>query len=184
MDDEKLFSAGVSCGGLNSREQIRVMLCELVRHAPEPLTIEQAELVLAQEGLANYFEFRQALDALLEEGKLIASKTKTASSLSLAANLYQPVEELAKDLPASALSRALLAATRLQEMQRAERDQMCSVAALRDGGFYVTFRQGDGSNMLMSVTVFLATREQVDETKAKFLADPSQLFGAVLTALV
>ncbi|MCL2105732.1 MAG: DUF4364 family protein [Oscillospiraceae bacterium] len=184
QQNENFLSAGVEPGGLYSREQIRLLLCWLVRHCAEPLRVSVAELSFAEEGLANYFEFRAALDELLRSGQLTADQNEGGESvLALPEAYWHAVEELARELPRRVRDRALHTAEQLQERERRERDNQISVYPLRAGGYYVTFRQGDGSEMLMSVTVYLADRAHVESVKARFLAQPGKLYEAVIRAL-
>ena len=182
--DENFFSAGVAPGGLYSREQIRLLLCYLLLHVATPLSISQAELVFTEEGLANYFEFRAALEELLRLEQIKIEQAEGTNLLRLAEKLKFAVEDLvAKELPRSVCARALHTAELVQERERKERDNQLSVYPVQGGGFYVTFRQGDGSDMLMSVTVFLADRAHVESVKAKFLSHPGKLYEAVIHAL-
>ncbi|MDR1927655.1 MAG: DUF4364 family protein [Oscillospiraceae bacterium] len=183
MRDEDFFSAGVGPGGLNSREQIRLLLCYLALRLPEPMTLRQAEQVLTQEGLANYFEFRAAMEKLLTQGHLTAEEAPGGMRLRLPEEYRRAAAELAKELPSHIRDRALHCAQTIQESERRERDENVSVCPLEGGGFYVTFRQGEGSDMLMSITVYLANRAQVEEVKARFVAQPGRLYAAVLAAL-
>ena len=181
--DPNFLTAGVAPGGLYSREQIRLLLCWLALRLPEPLTAQQAERCFMEESLANYFEFYAALESLLVEGRLEAERAEGAMRLRLPEQYHHAVEELSKELPRLAQDRALLRTEQIQEQERRERDNMISVYPLKDGGFLMTFRQGSGSDTLMSVTVYLADRAQVERVRERFLREPGRLYEAVIGAL-
>lgn len=181
--DPNFLTAGVAPGGLYSREQIRLLLCWLALRLPEPLTAQQAERCFMEEGLANYFEFYAALDSLLAEGRLEAGRADGATQLRIPGPYRRAVEELALELPRQARARALFRAEQIQERERRERDNLISVYPLKDGGFLMTFRQGSGSDTLMSVTVYLADREQVERVRGRFLREPGRLYEAVIGVL-
>ncbi|MDR3313560.1 MAG: DUF4364 family protein [Oscillospiraceae bacterium] len=181
--DPDFLTAGVAPGGLYNREQIRLLLCWLALRLPAPLTVQQAEQCFMEEKLANYFEFRAGLEGLLASGQLEAERAAGATLLRLPDRYHHAVEELVRELPRQACDRALLRAEQIQEQERLERDNQISVYPLRGGGFLMTFRQGSGSDTLMSVTVYLADREQVERVRARFLENPGRLYEAVLGAV-
>ncbi len=183
ITDPDFLTAGVAPGGLYNREQIRLLLCWLALRLPEPLSVQQAEQCFMEEGLANYFEFRAGLEALLADGQLEAERAQGVTRLRLPAQFRHAVEDLAGELPRQVRDRALLRAEQIQEQERRERDNQISVYPLRDGGFLMTFRQGSGSDTLMSVTIYLADRAQVELVRERFLRNPGRLYEAVLGAL-
>jgi hypothetical protein len=180
IKDDGFLSAGVAPGGLYNREQVRLLLCVLARRLAQPLTTALAEQVFAQEGLANYFEFHAALQELLQAGQL---RLNPSGELSVPAAFVNAVEELSRELPRKACDRAVHATERLQEESRRERENHITVYPTADGGCYMTFHQGEHTDMLMSVTLYLPDREQAARVRANFLADPGRLYGAVLGAL-
>ena len=181
--DESYFSAGIALGGLNSREEIRLLLCMLARRLAQPLTAAVAEQVFAQEGLANYFEYHAALQELLACGQLVYAMRDGDMVLTVPEEYVHAAMELAKELPRGARDRAMHAAERLQEQSRRERENLITVYPMEDGGCYMTFRQGENRDMLVSVTMYLPDKEQAKRTRAKFLEDPGRLFAAVIEAL-
>ena len=183
MKDGSYLSAGVALGGLNSREEIRLLLCMLAQKLPQPLTAAVAEQVFAQEGLANYFEYHAALQELLACGQLTCAAEGGDLVLTLSPAYAHAAAELAKELPRRARDRATHAAERLQEQNRRERENLITVYPMDGGGCYMTFRQGENRDMLMSVTVYLPDKEQARRTRAKFLENPGKLFAAVIQAL-
>jgi hypothetical protein len=71
----------------------------------------------------------------------------------------------------------------LQEEGRREKENHITVYPTSGGGCYMTFHQGESADMLMSVTVYLPDKEQAARVRARFLANPGRLYGAVLNAL-
>ena len=182
--DENFFSAGVAPGGLYSREEIRLLLCELARLLAQPLSLPVAEAVFAGEGLANYFEFHAALRELTDAGQLELRPSQGELTLALPAKYHHATEELAaRELPRRTLDRALHAAEQMQERGRRERDSRISMYPTRDGGFYMTFRQGESDDMLMSVTIYVPDKDEAERVRGRFLENPGRLYGAVVEVL-
>ena len=181
--DENFISAGVSPGGLYRREEIRLLLCDLARQLAQPLSIALAEEVFIREGLANYFEFHAALQGLIEAGHLQVRREGGEAILTLPAQYRHAAEELARELPRQARERALFAAEQLQRRGQRERENRITEYPTQDGGRYMTFRQGEGAEMLLSVTVYAPDRDEAARLRARFLEDPGKLYKAVIGAL-
>jgi len=180
MRDDSFLSAGVPPGGLHSREEIRLLLCWLAGRLAQPLTDELAEQVFAGEGLANYFEYTAALHELLKAGRLVMSNGPEGAALRLDAKYAHAADELAKELPRRVRDRALHAAEQLQAQSRRERENGITVYPAEGGGCYMTFRQGQGGDMLMSVTLYAPDRDTAEALRAKFLENPGRVYSAVI----
>jgi hypothetical protein len=180
--DENFITAGVAPGGLYSREEIRLLLCVLAKRLTEPLTTAVAEQVFAQEGLANYFEYHAALQELLACGQLECVPQEGSLALVLPEAVAHAAGELSKALPRRVCDRAVHTAERLQEQNRREQEHQITVYPAGEG-CYMTFRQGEQKDLLMSVTVYLPGREQAQRVRAQFLENPGKLFAAVINAL-
>jgi hypothetical protein len=179
MHDDFL-SAGVLPGGLHSREEIRLLLCFLAHNLARPLTAALAEQVFAKEGLANYFEYTAALHELLKTGQLARSNGDGEEVLRLDGKFAHAADELARELPRRVKDRALHTAEQLQAQNRRERENGITVYPAGDGGCYMTFRQGRGGDMLMSVTVYVPDRNTAEEMRVRFLENPGKVYSAVI----
>jgi hypothetical protein len=182
MRDDSFLSAGVPPGGLHSREEIRLLLCYLAGHLAQPLTEPLAEQVFAGEGFANYFEYTASLHALLKAGQLTISVASGESILRLDPKYAHAAAELAKELPRRVRDRALHAAEQLQAQSRRERENGITVYPAEGGGCYMTFRQGQGSDMLMAVTLYAPDKVTAETMRAKFLENPGRVYSAVIEA--
>ena len=183
MRDDGFLSAGVPPGGLHSREEIRLLLCYLAGHLAQPLAAALAEQVFAQEGLANYFEYTAALHELLKAGQLVMSNQAGEAVLRLEGKYAHAAGELAKELPRRVKDRALHAAEQLQAQSRREQENGITVYPAEGGGCYMTFRQGRGSDMLMSITTYAPDRETAEAMRTKFLENPGRVYSAVIEGL-
>ena len=62
------MSAGVNPGGLQSRTEIRVLICYVLQYSSAPLPLDKLKERLHFEGIANYFETSYAISDLEESG--------------------------------------------------------------------------------------------------------------------
>ena len=181
--DENFISAGVAPGGLYSREEIRLLLCDLARQLAQPLSVPVAEAALTGEGLVNYFEFHAALQELTQSGRIELTTQKGELVLVLPEKFHHAAAHLAQELPRQARDRALHAAEQLQRHSQREQDNRISVYPTHDGGFYITFRQGESDDMLLSVTIYAPDKDQAERIRRRFLENPGRLYSAVLGAI-
>jgi len=177
------ISAGVAPGGLYNRAEIQTLLCDLTMQLARPLMISVAEAVFTGEGLANYFEFHAALHELTQQGKLVLQSQNSELVLVLPEQFRHATATLANDLPRHARDRALHAAEQMQQHSRREADNRISVYPTKDGGFYITFRQGESDDMLLSVTIYAPDKDQAERIHQRFLENPGKLYGAVIEAI-
>lgn len=183
MAAHDFLSAGVAPGGLYNRDEIRTMLCDLAAQLTLPFTVTQAEGVFVGEGLANYFEFHAALHELTQQGKLLLESKQGQLCLVLPEAHRHAAATLANELPRRVRDRALHAAEQLQLHAVREADNRISVYPTDGGGFYLTFRQGEGDNLLLSVTVYVPDAAEAERIRTQFLENPGKLYHAVLAAL-
>ena len=64
------FDAGIELGGLRNREEIRLLICYLLKTIDKPLEKSQLNDAVLENGLANYFEVNQALTELLSNASI------------------------------------------------------------------------------------------------------------------
>ena len=59
-----VFTGGVEPGGLTYDFEIKIFVCFLLHRVGQPMTFEQMNEVVFQNGVANYFEFAEAVGEL------------------------------------------------------------------------------------------------------------------------
>ena len=66
------FDAGIELGGLRSRDDIRLLICYLLKSVDAPMTRQMLNDAMQEDGLANFFEVGQAMEELLKTGNITA----------------------------------------------------------------------------------------------------------------
>ncbi len=66
------FDAGIELGGLRNRDDIRLLICYLLKSVDAPMTRQMLNEAMQEDGLANYFEVGQAIEELLKTGNITA----------------------------------------------------------------------------------------------------------------
>ena len=172
------FSQGVAPGGLWSKNDIRILLCYVLRSAGAPLTREDLTRVVCQQDLANYFEVSEALDALLAQGHLAAGE----EGLTVTATGREIADALDVSLPLSVRDKALTAALRLLASARTRRENRVEIAPAQ-GGFLVTCHISGGPAELMTVSLTVPDRAQAALVEQRFYHDPQGIYQLLLAAL-
>ncbi len=182
MDFYDTFTEGVDPGGLRSRNEIKTLICYLVSHLDIPITKGQLNTIVCEEGLANYFELNQALGEVIENGNVRASGGEDPE-LFITAIGKQNTTTLERDLPYTVRESAFNAAIRLQTRLRREREHKIQIERL-EKGCNITMSVLDGSDELMTITVFVADYEQALSVKEKFLSDPVTVYSNIIALLM
>ncbi len=183
MENYDAFTEGVEPGGLRSRNEIKTLICYLVLHLDTPLTKSQLNTIVCEEGLANYFELNQALSEVIDNGNVRVSADKEDSELYITQIGKQNTATLENDLPYTVRESAFNAAVRLQTRLRRESENRIEIVRL-ENGCNITMSVLDGSDELLTVTVFVADYEQALAVKEKFLSDPVTVYSNIISMLM
>ena len=172
------FSQGVAPGGLWSKNDIRILVCYILRSAGGPLTREDLTRVIGEKDLANYFEVTEAVDALLAQGHLAQGE----EGLTVTATGREIADNLDVSLPLSVRDKALEAAVRLLAQAKVRRENRVEIAET-EGGWQVTCHISGGPAELMQVSLTVADRAQAALVEENFYKDPQGVYGLLLAAL-
>lgn len=183
MEVYDAFTEGIEPGGLRSRNEIKTLICYLVSHLDIPLTKSQLNTIICEEGLANYFELNQALSEVIENGNVSISSDVEDPELFITSIGKQNTATLENDLPYTVRESAFNAAVRLQTRLRRESEHRIEITRL-ENGCNITMSVLDGSDALMTVTVFVADYEQALAVKEKFLSDPVKVYSNIISLLM
>lgn len=177
------FDEGIELGGLRNRNDIRLLVCYLLKTIDKPITEQQLNDAMLENGLANYFEIAQAKDALLKNGSIESFTENGEVYLRASERGREAAELLETNLPKTVREKAVNSAIRLLTIAQRERENHITVEKLASGGYNVTFSMGEGDEALMRLSVFVADSMQVDIVKKNFLDDPVKFYSTVITAL-
>lgn len=176
------FTEGVEPGGLRNRNEIKTLICYLISHLDTPITKDQLNNIICEEGLANYFELNQALSEVVENGNVTVTDSEDPE-LFITEIGKSNTATLEKDLPYTVRESAFNAAVRLQTRLRREREHRIEITRL-ESGCNITLTVLDVNDELMSVTLFVADYEQALSVKEKFLSDPVKVYSDIVALLM
>ncbi len=183
MDQYDAFSAGVETGGLFHTDEIKTLICYLLRKVDQPLSSEQIRQTLAAQGLANYFDVSESVSELLRAGIVTADFVDDQEQLRLTPIGENASMELLRDIPKSVREQALSAA--LETVAKVRNAQQTKIVVEPCGsGFNVTFSVADRDDDLMRITLYAADHTQVERMKDNFLKDPVRIYSGILASFI
>lgn len=176
---DQIFTEGVRPGSVTTQEEILMLICHILGQAEQPVTMDQLNEVLQRQSLVNYFEFTEAALRLKKLGHVAVNAeggcTLTESGKELA-------RTFGSKLPAAVRERAALALDDVLTLLRRRRENRVRVDKVGDG-YELTLTITDIGSDLMSLRLFLPTREQCQEVGRRFLNDPALIYKGTMALL-
>lgn len=174
------FTGGVQPDGLKNKSDIKVLVCFLLGHSPQPLSRKDMTDIFLDRGLANYFEANDAISSLLRHGNVTEDADSgalliTDSGRSIADALYD-------GLPVTVREKSLEAMEHFISRRHVSRYNQTHIEAC-DRGYHVTCVIHDDAMETMSVKVYVPTYKYATVVCDRFLDDPETLYRVVMAQL-
>lgn len=177
------FDEGVAPGGLKDADDIKILICYLLKSVARPLSFTNLNDIVQQDGLCNYFEFANALHELLVSGHIDLLKQDgeelykpTSLGVSTAA-LFE------RRLPKAVREKAVNAAVRLLAKIKRDAENKVEITKNATGGYTVSCSVYDMGDTLMSVSLYVADLAQAQAVRDRFQQSPETVYKNVLELL-
>lgn len=177
------FDAGIELGGLRNRDDIRLLVCYLLKSVDSPMTRQMLNEAMQEDGLANYFEVGQAIDELLKTANITADILGDDEVISVTQKGREAAEMLQTSLPRTVRERAVNSAIRLITKARVERENKIEVKKEENGGYTITFSLFDKNTQFMKLSVYVCDSLQLEQVKQNFINDPVKVYSSIITSL-
>lgn len=177
------FDAGIELGGLRSRDDIRLLICYLLKSIDAPMTKQMLNDAMQEDGLANFFEVGQAIEELLKTGNITADILDEEEVLTVTEKGREAAELLQTSLPRTVREKAVNSAIRLTTRAKVERDNKIEVRKEDDGGYTITFTLFDRGTELMKLSIYVVDSLQLETVKQNFINDPVKVYSSIITSL-
>lgn len=177
------FDAGIELGGLRNRDDIRLLVCYLLKSVDAPMTRQMLNEAMQEDGLANYFEVGQAIEELLKTGNITADIEDEEEVISVTNRGREAAELLQTSLPKTVREKAVNSAIRLMTRARVERENQIEVKKEDDGGYTITFSLTDRGTAMMKLSIYVCDSLQLEQVKQNFIDDPVKVYSAIITSL-
>lgn len=177
------FDAGIELGGLRNRDDIRLLVCYLLKSVDSPMTRQMLNEAMQEDGLANYFEVSQAIEELLKTGNITADIMDEDEVISVTDKGREAADILQTSLPKTVREKAVNSAIRLITKARVERENQIEVTKEENGGFTITFTLFDKNTQFMKLSVYACDSLQLEQIKKNFIKDPVKVYSTIITSL-
>ena len=177
------FDAGIELGGLRSRDDIRLLICYLLKSIDAPMTRQMLNDSMQEDGLANFFEVGQAIEELLKTGNITTDIFDEEEVLIVTERGREAAELLQTSLPRTVREKAVNSAIRLTTRAKVERDNKIEVKKEDDGGYTITFTLFDRGTELMKLSIYVVDSLQLETVKQNFINDPVKVYSSIITSL-
>ena len=176
------FDEGIEPGGLRSRNEIKVLICYLLKSIEQPISKQLINEILQENGLANYFEINQAVSDLVKADSLEETAQESDTVYRVTDQGRSAAQTLEVNLPRSVREKAVNAAIRLLTRAKREQENRIDIEKL-ENGYHVTFTIYDSTDELLKLTIFVADSMQVETVRKNFLDDPVRLYSNIIASL-
>ncbi|MCH5190266.1 MAG: DUF4364 family protein [Oscillospiraceae bacterium] len=177
------FDAGIELGGLRNRDDIRLLVCYLLKSVDSPMTRQMLNEAMQEDGLANYFEVGQAIEELLKTANITADIVGEDEVISVTQKGREAAEMLETSLPRTVREKAVNSAIRLITKARVERENKIEVTKEENGGYTITFTLFDKNTQFMKLSVYVCDSLQLEQVKQNFINDPVKVYSTIITSL-
>lgn len=177
------FDQGIELGGLRNREEIRLLICYLLKTLDKPIEKARLNDAVLENGLANYFEINSAISELLSNACIDTVIEDEEECLVILPRGKEIADNLETSLPKTVRERAVNSAVKIMTNKKAEKENNVLIEKTEDGGYNVTFSLMSDKDELMRLTVYVADSMQAELLKKNYLEDPIKLYSSIITAL-
>ena len=177
------FDAGIELGGLRNRDDIRLLVCYLLKSIDAPMTRQMLNDAMQEDGLANFFEVGQAIEELLKTGNITADILDDEEVISVTEKGREAAELLQTSLPKTVREKAVNSAIRLTTKAKVERENKIEVKKEDDGGYTITFTLFDRDTEMMKLSIYVVDSLQLETVKQNFINDPVKVYSTIITSL-
>ncbi len=177
------FDAGIELGGLRNRDDIRLLVCYLLKSIDAPMTRQMLNDAMQEDGLANFFEVGQAIEELLKTGNITADILEDEEVISVTEKGRDAAELLQTSLPRTVREKAVNSAIRLTTKAKIERENKIEVKKEDDGGYTITFTLFDRDTEMMKLSIYVVDSLQLETVKQNFINDPVKVYSSIITSL-
>jgi hypothetical protein len=177
------FDAGIELGGLRNRDDIRLLVCYLLKSIDAPMTRQMLNDAMQEDGLANFFEVGQAIEELLKTGNITADILDDEEVISVTEKGREAAELLQTSLPKTVREKSVNSAIRLTTKAKIERENKIEVKKEEDGGYTITFTLFDRDTEMMKLSIYVVDSLQLETVKQNFINDPVKVYSSIITSL-
>lgn len=173
------FDEGINPGGMRSKNEIRILICYLIKSVKTPISKELILESLQKDGLANYFEASACFDDLLKNKHLSVNKdnkyTLTPGGMMIATQLEDSLAYTVKE-------KAFHCVMMLLEKEKSEKENKVDIVK-NEKGYNVKCSITSEGMTILSLEFYVPDYEQTKLVKKNFRKNPELLYKTTISVL-
>lgn len=177
------LSDGIEPGGLRNKDDIKVLICYLLKSARGRVSRDLLGDVMQDQGIANYFEAMDAVSELLQSGNITSNFEDDREFLEITDSGSRAVLQIEHTLPKTVREKAVRSMLKFLTLERNERENNVKIDPT-DGGYNMSFTMSDGDIVLMELHMFVPNSDEAQRLKDNFIEDPARVYSTILAALM
>ncbi len=176
------FTGGTVLGGLRTKNDIRILLCYILRSLDAPISKTDLNTVPVATALANFFEVNDALEALVSAGLASADARDGDVYYTVTPSGREVADRLETELPRGVREKAVSAVIELISREKACRGTEARVEKL-DRGYRAVLSVSDGDTLMMQTVLYTADSLQANSICERFQQHPEKLYAGIVDLL-
>lgn len=176
---KRAFSAGVIPGGLQDKNEIKILICFIISKIDALLKKSDITIVLQAYGLANYFDVSEAFSDLEASGSI----KKVEEGFEITPQGKMIVNELSGNLPAVVKDKAINATMSYINKLKIEKENKVTICENKYG-FDVNCSISGGEFDMLKLTLYAPDKEFANTIKNNFYEKPAEIYNNILSLLM
>ncbi len=172
-------SAGVEPGGLTTQNDIKILICYILKSVSTPLTKKDLFEAIQNKALANYFDIADCFTSLIKNNHI---KEVEQESFTVTESGEEIANSLEVHLPYSVKEKALKTAFSLLHKAKIQKENKVEINET-NYGFNVTCHISGGDFDLMTFTLYVPDMHQAEMVKENFHKSPEAVYKLMLGTL-
>ncbi|MBR5438173.1 MAG: DUF4364 family protein [Clostridia bacterium] len=176
------FSEGIVPGGLREKNEIKLLVCYLLKTLKRSLTRTQINEILSEYSVANYFEVNGAVSELISGGQVISEISDGDELVTLTAKAELDVAAIERTLPRTVREKSVAAALKILSRERIIKESNVDITPL-EHGYHVSFSVKDMDTEMLKITVYVPDESQLETVKKNFFNNAVSIYSEVISSL-
>jgi hypothetical protein len=173
------MDAGIEPGGLRDENEIKILICYLLKTSGRPMSFDVLSQALQRDGLVNYFGFAQSLKELASSGHVLCDAGGLYRVTQLGDETAATFE---RRLPLSVREKAVRAAAGMLERERLKAENKVNITKT-GSGYTVECRVLYGGDELLALRALVPDMAQAKLMECRFLSAPEKVYSGALALL-
>ena len=176
------FSKGIVPDGLREKNEIKRLLCYLLKALKRSLTRTQLNEIISECSVANYFDENVAVSELIAGGQVISEISEGDELITLTAKAELDVSNIERTLPRTVREKSVAAAIRVLSRERIIKESKVETVAL-EHGYHVNFCVNDMDTEMLKITVYIPDESQIETVKRNFFNNAVSIYSDIISSL-